>query len=121
MVNNCIKCGASNEDNANFCSKCGNNLTSSATVGPQIKSAPVGTAVGSTISMHPHSASAISAAPGMCSFHKSLPATYVCGRCGKAICSNCTFNYMNLKLCPQCYGQIIPSAQMPFAHPAYPY
>lgn len=120
MVKNCIKCGASNEDNSNFCSKCGNNLAST-TMGPQIKSVSGTRIQEPTIKMPQQPTTVVSTSPGMCTFHKTLHATYICRRCGKAICPNCTFNYMSLTLCPQCYRQIVPSAQMSFIHPIYPY
>jgi hypothetical protein len=120
MVKNCVKCGANNEDNSNFCSRCGNNL-SSTTIGPQVKSTPGKHIHAPQIIKSQQPASTISTAPGMCTFHKGLHATYICRRCGKAICANCTFNYMSLTMCPQCYRQIIPPTQMPFVHPVYPY
>jgi len=46
--------------------------------------------------------------PGMCHFHPSLPAVYVCGRCGKEICRDDAKSYENLVMCPQCYQSIVP-------------
>jgi len=42
------------------------------------------------------------AAPGMCFYHQQIPATYICNKCGRAICSNCAQGYGSLTFCPQC-------------------
>ena len=40
--------------------------------------------------------------PGMCFYHSEIPATYVCNKCGRAICVNCANKYGSLTFCPQC-------------------
>jgi DNA-directed RNA polymerase subunit RPC12/RpoP len=51
-------------------------------------------------------------APGMCFYHPSLPAVYICNRCGRAICRDDSKSYMDLILCPQCYAGIVPPMAM---------
>jgi len=50
--------------------------------------------------------------PGMCFYHPSLPAVYICNRCGRAICRDDSKAYMDLVLCPQCYQGIVPPMAM---------
>ena len=50
--------------------------------------------------------------PGMCFYHPSLPAVYICNRCGRAICRDDSKAYMDLVLCPQCYAGIVPPIAM---------
>jgi len=58
--------------------------------------------------------------PGMCFYHPSLPAVYICNRCGRAICRDDSKSYMDLILCVQCYQGIVPPMAMaPQAGPAY--
>ena len=52
-------------------------------------------------------------APGMCYYHASLPAMYVCNRCGRPICRDCSKPYGDLTLCPQCYTQVPPPTPPP--------
>ena len=40
--------------------------------------------------------------PGMCFYHNEIPATYVCNKCGRAICVNCAEKYGALTFCSQC-------------------
>ena len=42
--------------------------------------------------------------PGMCYYHQSLPAVYICSRCGRSICRDDSRFYGDLILCPQCYS-----------------
>jgi len=58
-------------------------------------------------------------APGMCFYHPSLPAVYICNRCGRAICRDDSKAYMDLVLCPQCYQGIVPPMAMAPQVPAY--
>jgi len=39
----------------------------------------------------------------MCYYHPNLPASMVCLRCGRRICSSCSKPYGELVLCPTCY------------------
>jgi hypothetical protein len=105
MVRKCPNCGANNADEASFCSKCGQNLAQSEgmAVKPKVKIvqdlkekptsvvAPVVPRVSSRISP-----------PGMCFYHNQIPASYVCGRCGRSICNNCAKNIGGMVFCPQC-------------------
>jgi len=58
--------------------------------------------------------------PGMCFYHPSLPAVYICNRCGRAICRDDSKAYMDLVLCPQCYAGIVPPMAMVPPAPAAP-
>ncbi len=58
--------------------------------------------------------------PGMCFYHPSLPAVYICNRCGRAICRDDSKAYMDLVLCPQCYAGIVPPMAMAPPAPAAP-
>ena len=39
----------------------------------------------------------------MCYYHPNLPASMVCFRCGRRICSACSKPYGEMTLCPTCY------------------
>ena len=39
----------------------------------------------------------------MCYYHPNLPASMVCLRCGRRICTSCSKPYGELALCPTCY------------------
>ncbi len=58
--------------------------------------------------------------PGMCFYHPSLPAVYICNRCGRAICRDDSKAYIDLVLCPQCYAGIVPPMAMAPPAPAAP-
>ncbi len=107
MVHKCPTCGYNNRDDAAFCSSCGASLGGGA--GPMLKPVPsvrVVTPVspGSPIRVPP---------PGQCYYHPSLPAVYVCNRCGRAICRDDSKAYMDLVLCPQCYAGVVPMVAAP--------
>jgi len=57
------------------------------------------------------------AAPGMCAYHKELPASFICNRCGKSICSSCAIRYGQVVFCPQCSP--FPSGYQPYPYPYY--
>ncbi len=40
--------------------------------------------------------------PGMCFYHREMPATYVCSKCGRSMCTSCDKTYGPLHFCPQC-------------------
>ncbi|MGA1866164.1 MAG: ArsR family transcriptional regulator [Thermoplasmatota archaeon] len=42
-----------------------------------------------------------------CSYHPSLPASYMCQHCGASICSYCQRNTDGLPLCPKCFRKHI--------------
>ncbi|WP_455276556.1 zinc ribbon domain-containing protein [[Eubacterium] cellulosolvens] len=101
MVKSCPQCAASNRDDATFCSSCGASFAA-----PTVKPVPsvrvVSPAAPSTVVRVPP--------PGMCYYHPSLPAVYVCSRCGRPICRDDSRAYGDLILCPQCYAGIYPVA-----------
>jgi len=105
MVKKCSKCGVDNKDEATSCSACGNLLVAAKPV-PSVKVVqPItpGVAVGvptSTVRVTP---------PGMCFYHTSLRASYVCNRCGRAICRDCAKAYADLVMCPSCYREVAPA------------
>lgn len=108
MVKRCPTCGYNNRDDAMFCSSCGTSLTV-APAQPALKPVPsvrVVTPVspGMPVRVPP---------PGMCYYHPSLPAVYVCNRCGRAICRDDSKGYMDLVLCPQCYQGVVPPVAAP--------
>jgi len=141
MAKDCPKCGAANRDIASFCSKCGTSFTLSGTppvpppTAPATPPPPTTTQPPAppptyppTTHIHPSTPPVPQAQPtapsmqrspvvGMCSFHPNLPAIYVCGKCGKLLCTNCTRNYMNMILCPQCQWQLFPSTPQPTTFP----
>ena len=46
----------------------------------------------------------------MCYYHPNLPASMVCLRCGRRICSTCAKPYGELALCPTCYHNTVSQA-----------
>jgi WD40 repeat protein/tRNA A-37 threonylcarbamoyl transferase component Bud32/DNA-directed RNA polymerase subunit RPC12/RpoP len=56
---------------------------------------------------------------GMCFYHSSVPAMYVCSRCGRAVCRDDYKAYMGLVLCMQCYAGIVPSVGPQHRGPAH--
>jgi hypothetical protein len=63
------------------------------------------------------------AKPGMCAYHKELPAAFICNRCGKSICQNCAVRYGQVVFCPQCspFPSGYQNYPYPFSYPYYPY
>jgi DNA-directed RNA polymerase subunit RPC12/RpoP len=59
-------------------------------------------------------------APGQCFYHPTLPAVYVCNRCGRAICRDDSKTYVDLVLCPQCYQSVVPMSPAPQPQPPEP-
>ncbi|UCG69548.1 MAG: B-box zinc finger protein [Thermoplasmata archaeon] len=60
--------------------------------------------------------------PGMCAYHKELPAGFICNKCGKSICQSCSIRYGQVVFCPQCSP--FPGGYQPYAYPYpsyYPY
>jgi len=114
LVKKCSKCGTDNKDEATYCSACGNALVAAKPV-PSVKVVtPItpGVAVGiptSTVRVTP---------PGMCFYHTNLRASYVCNRCGRAICRDCAKAYADLVMCPSCYRETAPA--IPTAPPPAP-
>lgn len=113
MVKRCPTCGYNNRDDAVFCSSCGTNLSTTG-VQPALKPVP---SVRVVTPVSPGAPVRVPA-PGMCYYHQSLPAVYVCNRCGRAICRDDSKGYMDLVLCPQCYQGVVPPVAAP-PTPAY--
>jgi len=91
MVKSCPQCAASNRDDATFCSSCGASFAA-----PTVKPVPSVRVVSPTA----HSTAVRVPPPGMCYYHPSLPAVYVCSRCGRAICRDDSRAYGDLILSP---------------------
>jgi hypothetical protein len=111
MVKTCSQCKATNRDDATFCSSCGSSFGT-----PTIKPVPSVEIVSSSAQL---SAAPIRVPPpGMCYYHPTLPATYICSRCGRPIGRECANFYGDLVICPQCYPNISPMVAP--AAPAFP-
>jgi len=114
MVKKCPSCGYNNRDDAAFCSSCGATLAG--TAGPALKPVPSVRVVTPVSAGGPVRVPS----PGQCFYHPSLPAVYVCNRCGRSICRDDSKAYMDLVLCPQCYqGVVPPASQQPMPQPQY--
>jgi len=111
----CPKCGAENLDVHTYCKDCGCSLREA--VKPISVSAPipspkpiptfkVATPLGTQTGALQTSIRVPS--PGMCFYHKNLPATYVCGRCGRPMCRDCAKGYHQLTFCPECFADVVP-------------
>ena len=114
MVKRCPSCGYNNRDDAVFCSSCGGSLA--APGAPMMKPVP---SVRVVTPVTPGAPMRVPA-PGMCFYHPSLPAVYICNRCGRAICRDDSKAYMDLVLCPQCYAGIVPPMAVAPPVPAAP-
>jgi hypothetical protein len=112
MVKTCSQCGATNRDDATFCSSCGTSFAA-----PTVKPVPSVKVVRPGVPS-PTAAPVRVPPPGMCYYHPTLPATYICSRCGRPIGRECANFYGDLVICPQCYPQISPMVAP--AAPAFP-
>ncbi|MCX6659322.1 MAG: hypothetical protein NTX81_02930 [Candidatus Bathyarchaeota archaeon] len=125
----CTKCGKANPKRAKFCYDCGSSMypmpstTYPSTVTPTIsvQAAPKPSPAVRVIA--PTGTPQLSPAPniaerrtvsmkipsmGNCSYHRELPAMYICGRCGRRICKACGRQYLDMMFCSQCYGLSVP-------------
>ena len=107
MVKTCSQCEATNRDDATFCSSCGTSFAA-----PTVKPVPSVEVV--RPGAPPTAAPVRVPPPGMCYYHPTLPATYICSRCGRQIGRECTNYYGDLTICPQCYPTISPMAVQTF-------
>lgn len=134
----CPKCGKANPKRAKFCYDCGSSMypppavtspTGAPTVSVQPAPKPSPTVRVISPIGTPQPAPAVSpTAPtrvsmrvpsmGTCSYHRELPATYICSRCGRSICKACGRQYLNMMFCTQCYGVSVPQ---PRSWSTYPY
>ena len=115
MVKRCPSCGYNNRDDATFCSSCGASIGGATTIGPALKPVP---SVRVVTPVSPGGPVRVPA-PGQCFYHPSLPAVYVCNRCGRSICRDDSKTYMDLVLCPQCYQGVVPMAAPQPPQPPY--
>jgi hypothetical protein len=110
MVKRCPSCGYNNRDDAAFCSSCGTSVgTGTQPTAPSLKPVP-SVRVVTPVSMGGSSPVRVPT-PGQCFYHPSLPAVFVCNRCGRCICRDDSKGYMDLVLCPQCYQSVVPMSQ----------
>jgi hypothetical protein len=102
----CQVCGKPNSDDARFCFSCGTTLSQGPPVKVEVKS-PLGSFPGMTTP--PTMPSPPAYVPrqvsrrGSCYYHAELPASFVCLRCGRSICSACTRQYGVLTFCTECF------------------
>lgn len=114
MTKKCPKCGAENEDDATFCSKCKAPLEPVERFAVPTTKKPVPSVkVVSPITKPLPSAPVRVPPPGMCFYHSNLPAVAVCSRCGRSICRDCAKQIGGLILCPQCYAGVAPIVPAP--------
>lgn len=125
----CPKCGKANPKRAKFCYDCGSpmylpqeshiqppgkptisvqqipkqppnvRVITSPTAGQMSTTAPTNQT--RTVSMRIPSM-------GNCSYHRELPAMYICSRCSRSICRACARQYLDLTFCPECHGFATP-------------
>ncbi len=113
----CPECGVENLEGATYCKSCGSSLMvveAPTKPVPAIKPVPgvkvikpITPPTGVTVT--PTRVPAI----GSCFYHRNLPAAYICSRCGRSICRDCSQQYQDLVLCPQCYTVVPPVAPKP--------
>ncbi|MEM2123599.1 MAG: B-box zinc finger protein [Candidatus Bathyarchaeia archaeon] len=111
----CPICNVENPYNTAFCLHCGNPLAAAV---PTVKAMPAPLSFGypslGRIGM-PTRAVRV----GSCFYHPDLPAVYICNRCGKAICRDCTKSYGGLILCPPCSAMVPKPTMIPRLAPVY--
>jgi hypothetical protein len=90
MTRTCPICGTENLESALFCSKCGVSLTQEKRTEKHQASQTV-----SVLSERIPS-------PGMCHYHQSIKASYICSRCGRSICGNCARKIGGIIFCLNC-------------------
>ena len=114
MVKICPKCGKENPDEAKFCINCGTELEAPQQPSLTVKPPPTVT-VTKPLTTKPTptplqpptiTSTTVIRPPGMCFYHPSLPAKYICSRCGRPICEHCAIDVGGLILCPQCTAGI---------------
>ncbi|WP_455364163.1 hypothetical protein [[Eubacterium] cellulosolvens] len=109
----CSICGNVNHSIERLCSYCGKTLLKPVSGGSVVtKPVPTVNVISPTIQGPSHTSPI-----GMCRYHPELPAFYICNRCGKSLCRDCSKSHLNLILCPQCYSHLMPSP--PPIYPAY--
>jgi len=94
---NCPNCGAENPPGVRYCDRCGKPMIITRIITP-LQAVP-----GQQPQAQPWTGAAIPPV-GSCSYHPSMPASAICGRCGRPICAYCTIPFSTMRLCPDCYG-----------------
>jgi hypothetical protein len=105
----CRVCGKGNADDARYCFSCGGALSQGPPVKVEVKSPLAGfSSMPAAPMVPPIYTPRQSNRPGSCFYHPELPSTYVCSRCGRAICAGCSKAYGVLSFCPECYWSLAP-------------
>ncbi|MEM3004194.1 MAG: hypothetical protein QXK96_02730 [Candidatus Bathyarchaeia archaeon] len=134
----CPRCGKVNPKRAKFCYDCGGprypppastppSVTPTVSVQPAPRPSPTVRVISPTGVPQPTPATPQNIparvsmripSMGTCSYHRELPATYICSRCGRSICKSCGRQYLGMVFCTQCYGLSVP---VPQYWPTYQY
>ncbi|MEM2882123.1 MAG: zinc ribbon domain-containing protein [Candidatus Bathyarchaeia archaeon] len=93
---NCPNCGAENPPGAKYCDRCGKPMIITRIITP-LQAGP-----GQQLQAQPWAGIAVPPV-GSCSYHPSMPASAICGRCGRSICAYCSIQFSTMRLCPDCY------------------
>ena len=112
MVTKCPSCGHDNREEANYCLKCGVKITVP----------PTHVASETVADQEPPTTIEPNVPPG-CSFHPDAMASYLCGRCGRALCRSCARLSSGMVFCPLCWTgpvQPYPFVQGQVIRPPYP-
>ena len=103
----CQACGKPNMDDARFCFSCGTALSQAPPVKVEVKSPLGGFPATPGVTVAPAFPSIYGprqvARGGSCYYHPELPSTFICSRCGRSICVNCTRQYGMLTFCTECF------------------
>jgi hypothetical protein len=121
----CPKCGKANPKRAKFCYDCGSPMylprgshmqpPGKPTVSVQqipkqppnvrVITSPTAGQVPTTAPTNQTRTVSMRIPPmGTCSYHRELPAMYICSRCSRSICKSCARQYLDLTFCPECHG-----------------
>ena len=96
LTQTCGNCGAENREEANYCLKCGQSVST-----PRAEVM--------TIAPAPASPSVVWGPPPVrkCLFHPTLLSNFNCAGCGAPICFACAGGYYGAMFCPICYSSRI--------------
>lgn len=119
-MNICRLCGKANTDDARFCFGCGTALSQAPPVKVEVKSPLTGMPTTPAAPMVPPIYTPRQTVrTGMCYYHPDLPSSYICSRCGRAICAGCNKQYGVLSLCTECFWGLSP--KIGYSPPQYQY
>ena len=124
----CPKCGKANPKRAKFCYDCGSPiyLPQGSNIQPpgkptvsvqqtpkqppnvRVITSPTPSQMPTTTTNQTRTVSMRIPPMGNCSYHRELPAMYICNRCSRPICKACARQYLDLTFCPECYGFATP-------------